>query len=202
MISRIFTGLFFFLIVLVWCGAKAQRLDSATLADEPEYTDLAEALLTPEKVYKLDLHKQKLKEIPKDVYKLKNLQELNVSKNKLKELPKDIDTLKNLEVINASANDIDTIYAEIGNCIHLKKLILNQNVIAHLPSTIGNLTELFFLDMWGNEIQEFPKEIAKLQNTLKVVDLRVINIKDNMQEEMVKLLPNTKIFFSLSCNCN
>lgn len=182
--------------------AKAQRLDSATLAQEPEYTDLSEALLTPDKVYRLNLKKQKLKEIPKDVYKLKNLQELNVSKNKLKNLPKDLDTLKNLEIINASANDIDTLYAEIGNCTQLKTLILNQNVIAHLPSTIANLTNLYFLDMWGNEITEFPTEISKLKNTLKIVDLRVINIHDDQQEEIVKLLPDTKFFFSMSCNCN
>ncbi|MFH0866760.1 MAG: leucine-rich repeat domain-containing protein [Bacteroidota bacterium] len=202
MALKIFTGILFFLIVLISGNVKAQRLDSTALAEEPEYNDLSEALQNPDKVYKLNLRKQKLKEIPKDVFKLKNLQELNVSKNKLKDLPKNLDTLKNLEVINASANDIDTLFAEIGNCSQLKKLILNQNVIAHLPSTIGNLTHLIFLDMWGNEIQEFPKEISKLQNTLKVVDLRVINIHDDMQEEIVKLLPNTKFFFSLSCNCN
>lgn len=192
----------FFLIVVITGEVNAQLLDSTALAEEPEYTKLSEALQNPDKIYKLNLRRQKLKEIPNDVFKLKNLQELNVSKNKLKNLPKKLDTLKNLEVINASANDIDTIYAEIGSCTHLKKLILNQNIIAHLPSTIGNLTNLIFLDMWGNEIQEFPNEISKLQNTLKVVDLRVINIQDNKQEEIVKLLPNTKFFFSMSCNCN
>ncbi len=202
MILRIFTGILFFLIVVIAGEVNAQFLDSAALAEEPEYTDLSDALKNPDKVYKLNLRRQKLKEIPKDVFKLKNLQELNVSKNKLKNLPKKLDTLKNLEVINASANDIDTIYAEIGNCTQLKKLILNQNIIAHLPSTIGKLTNLIFLDMWGNEIQEFPNEISKLQNTLKVVDLRVINIQDDKQEEIVKLLPYTKFFFSLSCNCN
>lgn len=199
---KLLPGILFFLIILTGASVNAQRLDSAALAEEPEYTDLSEALLNPDKVYKLNLRKQKLKEIPNDVYKLKNLQELNVSKNKLKYLPKDLDTLKNLEVLNASVNDIDTLYAEIGNCTQLKKIILNQNIIAHLPSTIGNLTKLTFLDMWGNEITELPKEISKLQNTLKVFDLRVINIHDDQQEEMVKLLPDTKFFFSLSCNCN
>jgi len=194
--------IFIFLFIILTSIASAQRLDSATLAQEDEYTDLTEALQNPDKVYKLNLKKQKLKEIPKDVYKLKNLQELNVSKNKLKELPKDLDTLKYLQVLNASANDLDTIYAEIGNCIELQKLILNQNVIAHLPSTIENLTNMFFLDLWGNEIQQLPKEISKLENTLKVVDLRVINIPDYQQEEMILLLPKTKFFFSTSCNCN
>lgn len=199
---KLFKIIIFLLIALIAGNAKAQLLDSVALAQQPEYTSLAEALINPDKVYKLNLRKKKLKEIPKDVYQLKNLQELNVSRNKLKDLPKDMDSLKNLEVLNASANDIDTLYSEIGNCTQLKKLILNQNIIAILPSTIGNLTNMTFLDMWGNEINEFPKEIAKLENTLKVIDLRVINILDEQQEEMVKLLPYTKIFFSMSCNCH
>lgn len=197
-----FSTILIILSLLIISSAKAQRLDSAALADEPEYTDMAEALQNPDKVYKLNLRKQKLKEIPKDIFKFKNLQELNVSKNKLESLPENLDSLKYLEVINASDNNIDTIYPSIGNFPKLKKLILNQNIIAHLPSTIGNLTEMYFLDMWGNEITEFPKEIAQLQTTLKVLDLRVINIHDDKQEAISKLLPNTKIFFSLSCNCN
>lgn len=191
-----------FLLLLGGFSSSAQMLDSIALSQEPEYTGLTEALKNPEKVYKLNLRKNKLKEIPPEVFTLTNLQELNVSKNKLTTIPKDISKLTKLEVLDVSANEIDTLYPEIGLLLNIKKLILNQNVIAHLPSTIGSLTKMYFLDMWGNEIQEFPKEINKLANTLKVVDLRVINIHDEQQEEIIKLLPNTKIFFSLSCNCN
>jgi Leucine-rich repeat (LRR) protein len=199
-ISRV--NIFLFLLVLGSFSSRAQMLDSLTLSQEPEYTDLTEALKNPEKVYKLNLRKNKLKEIPPEVFTLTNLQELNISKNKLTKIPKDISKLTKLEVLDVSANEIDTLYPEIGLLINIKKLILNQNVIAHLPSTISNLTKMYFLDMWGNEIQVFPIEIAKLANTLKVVDLRVINIHEEQQEEMIKLLPNTKFFFSLSCNCN
>ena len=190
---------FFLLIISYDCSA--QLLDSVALSKQIEYTDLTEALKNPEKVYKLNLRKKKLKEVPKEVFMFTNLQELNLSKNKLTEIPKEIIALSKLEKLDVSANDIDTLYSEIGQLINIKKLILNQNVISHLPSTIGNLTKMSFLDMWGNEIQEFPKEITKLQNTLKVVDLRVISIHDDKQDEIIKLLPNTKFFFSLSCNC-
>ncbi|HNW97720.1 MAG TPA: leucine-rich repeat domain-containing protein [Bacteroidales bacterium] len=192
----------FILLFLLAGNVNAQLLDSITLAHETEYTELSEALQNPNKVYRLNLRKKKLKEFPKEIYKLKNLQELNLSKNKLKEIPKEIDTLKHLQILDVSANNIDTIYNEIGNCTKLIKLILNQNIIAYLPPTIGNLTNLTFLDLWGNEIQAFPEEIKKLRNTLKIVDLRVINIHDDQQEEIERLLPDTKIFFSTSCNCN
>jgi len=191
-----------FLFLLGGFSSRAQMLDSLALSQEPEYTDLTEALKNPDKVYKLNLRKNKLKEIPPAVFTLTNLQELNLSKNKLTKIPKDISKLTHLELLDVSANEIDTLYPEIGLLVNIKKLILNQNLIAHLPSTIGSLTKMYFLDMWGNEIQTLPKEITKLQNTLKVFDLRVINIHDDMQEEMTKLLPNTKFFFSLSCNCN
>jgi len=191
-----------FFIVVEGMKTKAQLLDSLSLSKEPVYTNLEMAIKNPEKVYKLDLHKTKLKEIPKEIFTLTNLQELNLSKNKLTTIPKEIGKLKNLQVLNFSANEIDTVPAEIGQLINIQKLILNQNVINHLPTTIGNLTKMYFLDLWGNNIQEFPKEISKLQNTLKYIDLRVISIKDNLQEDMVKLLPNTKFLFSMSCNCN
>jgi Leucine-rich repeat (LRR) protein len=194
--------IFIFLFLLAGLQTRAQLLDSAALAKEPEYTDLTEALKNPDKVYKLTLRRMKLKTIPKEVFTFKNLQVLNLSKNKLTSIPAEIGMLKKLEVLDLSANNIDSVPPQIGKLVNIKKLILNQNVIATLPPEIGNLTKMIFLDMWGNEIQELPKEITKLQNTLKVLDLRVISIKEDKQEAIVKLLPNTKIFFSTSCNCN
>ena len=193
-----------FIIFLLFSGfaSQAQLLDSLTLAREPEYTSIAEALKHPDNVYRLNLRKLKLKKIPPEIFTLKNLQELNVSRNKLTEIPKEISKLTKLQILDVSANEIDTLYSEIGMLTNIKELILNQNRIAHLPISISNLKNMFFLDMWGNEIQQFPKEISKLKNTLKIVDLRVINIHENQQEAIVDLLPNTKFFFSASCNCN
>ena len=191
-----------FIIIITAVNTQAQLLDSIALSNEPVYNNINEALKNPEKVYKLDLHKKKLKEIPKEVFTFTNLQELNISKNKLTKIPKDIKLLTKLEVFNVSSNDIDSVPAEIGKLINIKSLILNQNIITKLPPEIGNLVKMTFLDLWGNEIQYFPSEITKLQNTLKVLDLRVISIKEPLQEAIEQQLPNTKIFFSLSCNCN
>ncbi len=190
-----------FLLMSAGFTASAQMLDSATLATKPVYTNLAEALKNPDKVYRLNLRHQKLKKIPDGVFTLTNLQELNLSKNKLKSIPKDIAKLKNLEILNMSSNKLDSLCPEIGQLVNIKRLILNQNVINFLPASISNLTKMYFLDMWGNNIQSLPKEIVKLKSTLKTIDFRVISIKENDQEEMESLLPNTKIFFSTSCNC-
>lgn len=184
------------------CMGYAQVLDSVTLADKPEYTSLSVALQKPDSVYKLNLKKQKLKDFPKEIFLFKNLQELNLSKNKITKIPKEIGTLTNLQKLDLSANLIDSLPKEIGNLVNITDLILNQNVIAEIPPEISNLKKMRFLDMWGNEIQGFPDEISKLSNTLKVVDLRVISIRAELQEKIEKQLPNTIIHFSFSCNCN
>ena len=54
--------------------------------------------------------------------------------------------------------------------------------------------------MWSNELIEIPDEIGQL-TSLKEVDLRVIQFSDREKERISELLPNTKVFFSNSCNC-
>ena len=197
--KKIFIPLF--ILLIAGLSSSAQLLDSLALSKEPEYTDLNEALKNPDKVYKLNLRKQKLTAIPKDVFKFTHLQELNLSRNKITNLPSALFKLTNLEVLDVSANKIDTLPSGIGKLVNIKKLILNQNVITQLPKTIGNLSKMYLLDLWGNYVKEFPDAILKLKNTLKVIDMRVISISEDQQEDMVKQLPNTKFFFSKSCNC-
>ena len=51
---------------------------------------LEEALQVPaDSVYRLDLSKNKLTDVPKEILKFKNLQELDLSKNKITALPVD-----------------------------------------------------------------------------------------------------------------
>lgn len=180
----------------------AQPLDSATLATKPIFTSMEEALKNPEQVYRLDLHKKKLTKIPMEIGKFINLQELDVSKNRLTELPGYIENLPNLEYLNASSNQLTTLPSEIGNCVFLRRIVLNRNLIESLPSTIGYLTNLEYLDMWSNLIVEFPESMTLLAETLKELDLRVINMNEERQEAIKALLPKTKIHFSRTCNCN
>ena len=194
---------FLIFILLLWINIplKAQLLSAEKLALEKVYTSLSEALQTPEKVYKLDLTKQKLKTFPMEIIKLYNLQELTLAKNKLTEIPKEIGTLTNLQKLNLEKNELTVLPSTIGNLTNLKELILNRNEIFKLPPEIGNLINLEKLDMWSNEIDVFPEEISKLKNTLKVLDLRVILINLEKQKKIVELLPNTEVYMNKSCNC-
>ena len=180
---------------------NAQLLSKERLAAQKVYTSINDAMVNPEKVYRLDLTKQKLKAVPMEVFKLYNLQELILAKNKIQELPPEIGTLTNLEKLNLEKNELTVLPPTIGNLTNLKELIVNRNEIYKLPPEIGNLVNLAKLDMWSNEIDEFPEEISKLKDTLKYLDLRVILINLDKQKKIIELLPNTYIYFNKSCNC-
>jgi len=194
----------FILVVLFSVGGNngfTQLLDSAGLSMLTAFTSIEEALKTPEDVLKLNLKKQKLKEIPLEVYQFPYLQVLNLSKNKLRYIPKEIGELELLQDLNLGKNQIETLPAEIGKLKHLRALRIGQNELIELPSEIGQLKELRFLDLWSNNLRELPEEISQLKN-LRKIDMRVIQFNDVKQKYMRELIPWAKIHFSQSCNCD
>jgi len=182
-------------------NSNAQLLDSIAMDTVPTYT-LARALKQdPLKVYKLNLKKQKLTEIPEEVYKFKNLNTLDLSKNKLKEFPKKIGEFKYLQELNISGNKIEVVTKELGQLKHLKRFEANQNGLVSIPAEIRHLKKLEFMDLWGNDIGALPYQITELRHNLKEIDMRVILMSKDEQKKIQGMLPNTKIRYSKSCNC-
>ena len=175
-------------------------LDSLSLDTLQGFTDLKEALKDPDKVVKLVLRKQKLKEFPAAILQFKNLQYLDLSKNSIRELPPEIAKLQHLQYFAISKNNLEGFIPELGELVHLRWLIMNQNELTLLPPQIGKLVNLEYLDLWSNNLDHFPDDLKFLKN-LKRLDLRVIMITDQEQSRIAGLLPNTKIFFSATCNC-
>ena len=189
------------LFLLFSCSRiHAQLLDSLTLDTMNAYTSLEEAMRHPEKVIKLELKREKLKQFPLQVLKFTNLQYLDLSKNKIKELPEGIDTLKNLQFLILSRNKLEKLPKQIGGLPNLKLLNINQNELFDLPAQLGKLEKLEVLDLWSNNIGSFPEEMKYMKN-LRVLDLRVIMISDEEQAKIKSFLPNTKIFLSPNCKC-
>jgi len=185
---------------LVFGGCFGQLLDTASLLASPIYDHLNEALKNPDKVYRLDLSRKKLKTFPMEILTFKNLQELNLSKNKLDSLSGAIGMLTNLQMLNISGNKLAYLPDSIGELINLKKLVGARNNLVALPKRIGDLQNLEILDLWENELSTFPNELSKLKK-LRWMDLRVILLNDEDQARIRTLLPDTKIFFSPSCKC-
>ena len=190
-----------FVILFVTKSLFSQTLlDSASLSKQKVYKNLAVALQNPDSVFILDLSKKKLREVPKEIFELKNLQILNLSHNKIKELPAEINQLTNLEKLILSNNDLKKLPATIGDLGNLTFLGLNRNLIEALPAEMGKLKNLEVLEMWDNELSVVPDELRGMYS-LRQWELRGILFTELEQQRIKSLLPDARVYFSPSCNC-
>jgi len=181
---------------------EAQPLDKKALKKIPIY-NLEQAIKIPaDEVIRLDLRKHNLSELPKEIYQFKNLRYLDASNNQLKEIPIGLASLTQLQYINFSDNLLTELPVEIAKFEALTVLYLNHNDIVTLPSEVGALKTLTELHLWGTAIVAFPTSIALLKETLKEIDLRYVPMPRSEYKKIKKLLPLTKIGYSLKCKCD
>ncbi|MBK9190064.1 MAG: leucine-rich repeat domain-containing protein [Crocinitomicaceae bacterium] len=183
----------FSVITLFWC------INSFAQPDVIFYSIEEAATVHPDSVYRLDLSKEKLTEIPETIYIFKNLRELNLSQNKLTSLPDNF-LLPNLEVLYLEKNDLDTFSNSICLNTSLTHLYMGKNNIKYLPESIGNLQNLVVFDIWFNPIQDLPMALTTMKK-LRFMDLRGITYSKDFQKKWNALLPWVKIEFDLGCDC-
>lgn len=194
-------GTFLFALLFAVNGF-AQEIPQAALDTLPWFTSIEEAMKNPEEVYKLTLRKNKLNEIPGEVFGLANLRILILSKNKIKELPLEIGNLVYLEELDLTGNKLEQLPAEIGQLKKLKRLRCGMNELEFLPDELGDMEQLELLDIWSNNIVDLPLTILDLQN-LKTIDMRVIQLNTQEKAAIESILPEgVKIRFSNSCDCD
>jgi Leucine-rich repeat (LRR) protein len=176
--------------------------DSCDLKKSPLFTSFEQANTVPaDSVFRLALKRNLPDNFEQKIKQYPHLQELHLNNMRLKQVPEVIWSLSKLTILDLSNNKIDSLSYRIGHLNQLKQLILNRNYLIALPLEITLLPQLYYLDLWSNLIIEFPSQIEALKNSLKIVDMRVINIDDQHRELMQLLLPQTKFLFSKSCNC-
>jgi Leucine-rich repeat (LRR) protein len=179
-----------------------QLLDSLSLQNQTLFISFEQAnTVSIDSVYRLSFKRKLPDDFAQKIVQYPNLQELHLKNMRLKKVPNVVWQLENLTVLDLSNNHLDSLSPQIKNLIYLESLLLNRNYILSLPAEISYLSRLSYLDLWSNLIIEFPEDINKLENTLKTIDMRVINMADKYKEELQALLPNTKFLFSNSCNC-
>lgn len=164
------------------------------------WTDLDSALAHKDEVIHLDLTKQKLTSIPKEVFLLKNLEILNVGRNKLTKLPIDLNKLEFLRILIAERNKIATFPIAVCSMKNLEQLIINRNVISTIPTCIQYAQNLIYLDLWSNTIETVPDEISKLIN-LKEFDLRGMTYAPEFNARIKALLPHAQVKMEPPCDC-
>ncbi len=116
-----------------------------------------------------------LREIPKSIGQLSNLEELFLYSGKFIEMPKEIGDLSNLKTLVIRSMELTTLPASIGNLKNLKKLQIECN-LSSIPSEIGNLTQLEELELWNTYLEALPPEMGKLTQ-LKSLDIHSPNLR-------------------------
>ena len=132
----------------------------------------------------LGLSYNQLTEIPKEIGNLQQLQRLLLFSNQLTEIPKEIGNLQQLQILLLYFNRLTKIPKEIGNLQQLQKLYLTYNQLTEIPKKIGNLQQLQKLYLSGNQLTEIPKEIGNLQ------ELQTLYLSSNKLTEIPKEIGN------------
>ena len=200
-LTKRFVLLFIFLFYL--SDIYGQLSENFQLENQLIFTSFEKANSVPaDSVYRLCFKRKLPDDFDKKIVQYPNLQELHINGMKLRKVPNVIWTLERLKILDLSNNRLDSLSSQIKNLVNLERLILNRNYLLSLPVEISQLSHLSYLDLWSNLIINFPPEISTLENTLKTVDMRVINIDDEHREILQQRLPKTKFLFSKSCGCS
>ena len=101
----------------------------------------------------LDMHGNALRNISPSVFQYKFLTGLNISKNQLSSIPREISCLTNLRDLDISGNKLTSLPAELGFIVSLRELNAVNNYIATLPFELGNLYQLQKFQLEGNPLE-------------------------------------------------
>ncbi len=99
----------------------------------------------------------------------------------LREIPPEVFELKNLVKLDLGCNLISTLPSTIGEFKRLEYLWLNNNPLEHLPKEIEECKKLKQLDLRKTKIYELPRELGRLKQLVDV-DLKDIPLKESLRK--------------------
>lgn len=106
----------------------------------------------PDRIYGMELSFQNLKTVSSNILLLTAIKELFLNNNELTAIPKDIYKLRNLEKLHLGFNKIKYVCPNLGKAVSLKELLLNDNLITNLPMELGTLYKLEKINLNNNPL--------------------------------------------------
>lgn len=181
--------------------AQAQPTGPDRWQNAPVYTSLDAALAAnPDSVFRIDLSRQRLRQVPEALAAFTELRELRLDRNKLDTLPSFLAWFGKLEVFSAEENELTAFPAMMWAWPALRELHLGDNWIAAIPLDIDGMRHLEILGLWSNVVGTFPASLSELP-ALKRIDLLFNDMTAEEQELLRIWLPDVELVLSEPCRC-
>ncbi len=139
------------------------------------FKSIEAAKASGEKVEWLDLSKQKLEYLPKELFDFKDLKRLNLYRNRLSGDLDSLSLLTELRYLNIASNNVSSLSAKLS-CLDLDTLI-----------------------MWDNPFYEFDTALSAWD--LEYLDLRAVQMTRQEQAAIRSLFPKARLRLDHPCNC-
>lgn len=159
------------------------------------FNSMETALVNPANVKSLDLSRQHITQLPKEITQLTNLEKIDMGSNpeldlnqafdllkqikslkeleltdcKLKTIPNNISQLSNLEELSLDDNELTEFPAPIKQLNNLKYLSLFSNNIQKLHFKNGELPHLVYINLCYNQFKTFPVQLSALSNLKRII---------------------------------
>jgi len=187
---------FFLLQPVIGQCLLASDLDTCKI-----YKSLASITGHENEVFRVDLSKKKLNEIPSELFTLPHLQELKFNKNNLTTLPAQLAGCKELQRLEVQFNELDSMPPFLFSMKNLKKIDFGYNYISTIPDAISQLENLEILALWDNPIEKYSRELLNMDR-LRHLDFSNNFMSETMQRDMQEALPKCKMYFPMPCHCD
>lgn len=128
------------------------------------YTHIPKETFKLSNLEELEFYSQDISVLPADVGKLKKLRRINGSNCTVKKIPKEIGQLQNLEELDLFGNEVDSIPDAICDCKKLKVLQVGGPKLRYIPDCLNNLKlEKLAIQstIWYEETEEFKRRFPK-----------------------------------------
>nr|XP_039247752.1 leucine-rich repeat-containing protein 40-like [Styela clava] len=123
----------------------------------------------------LDLHDNKLSQLPSVIGSLEVLEKLDVSHNELESLPSELSMLERLSTFLLHHNQISHLPDDIGQLSYLRVLNASHNKLQAIPRNLASMTDIQKLNFSNNQLESLPEEICQLSH-LSYLDLNYNNL--------------------------
>lgn len=139
----------------------------------------------------LELRDRQIVRLPREIFKLPNLEELDLSENLIEVLPESIKMWTKLEYLDLFDNKLTYLpHNGIKHLVRLKKLNISSNLLTKLPRSIGYCSNLEKIDLRANFFKRLPSDIGKCtslkslkasENQIKKLPIEIKNLTSLIQ---------------------